>query len=919
MPNYDNYRPEINYSDDAPQTPSQEEIAEAGQAEQTPRKRRSQRKNQDTKVDKPASKEKKTIVKSGSSLSKFADWFKSPTAKILAGILMGCLTIYFGVTFCSYFKTCVNDQSEIATATIGTAKNIANPGGEGGARLAEMVINQGFGIGSLVIILWLGAICLKLLIGRPKFKTLDFTIKCFVGLITLSLVIGLLTYTLQTSVNWGGYHGTYVNEFIINFIGPLGAILLSVFMIALFVIICLNDLIKWIIKVRKIRAEKRRIEEEEKATRLAKEEEIRRMQEQEEIDDLRAGESAVINKTDITDTTDEQTLQFDEDESSLYDITDMEAAESSSDLAYRSSDDSIYEVNDETKLQDSDADNNNNNTSNIDSNDNDNIDDSDNTDKIVDKIEEIESEGSVNTGIESMVVNVNSATQSDQKRFRPDIEHFESHKYKFPPYDILADGAVTVNIDQEELNSNKHRIEKTLLDFGIPITSIEATVGPTVTLYEIVPDSGVKIAKIRSLADNIALSLAANGVRIIAPIPGKGTVGIEVENKNSQIVSMRTVIKSKKFQETKYNLPIALGRTISNDVYMADLAKMPHLLVAGATGQGKSVGLNVIIASLLYCKAPHEIKFVMIDPKQVEFSLYNKLKNYYMASIPSDDDEPVITDMKRVESTLNSLCIEMDQRYTLLKNAHTRNIEEYNTKIRQGNLNPAEGHKFLPYIVVIVDEFGDLIMQLKKNVEMPIARLAQKARAVGMHVILATQRPSTDVITGIIKANFPARIAFKVSQGYDSKTILDAMGAQQLIGRGDMLIFNNSEMVRVQCAFINTPEVEQLCDYIERQPYPQGVYMLPEPMMEGGSESGASVGGPISDKDPLFVEVARAVVNSGKASTSNVQRHYEIGYNRAGRIMDQLERAGIVGPAQGGKPRTVLVDPMGLEDILAQI
>lgn len=920
MPNYDNYRPEINYSDDAPQTPSQEEIAEAGQAEQTPRKRRSQRKNQDTKVDKPASKEKKTIVKSGSSLSKFADWFKSPTAKILAGILMGCLTIYFGVTFCSYFKTCVNDQSEIATATIGTAKNIANPGGEGGARLAEMVINQGFGIGSLVIILWLGAICLKLLIGRPKFKTLDFTIKCFVGLITLSLVIGLLTYTLQTSVNWGGYHGTYVNEFIINFIGPLGAILLSVFMIALFVIICLNDLIKWIIKVRKIRAEKRRIEEEEKATRLAKEEEIRRMQEQEEIDDLRAGESAVINKTDITDTTDEQTLQFDEDESSLYDITDMEAAESNSDLAYRSSDDSIYEVNDETKLQDSDADNNNNNnTSNIDSNDNDNIDDSDNTDKIVDEIEEIESEGSVNTGIESMVVNVNSATQSDQKRFRPDIEHFESHKYKFPPYDILADGAVTVNIDQEELNSNKHRIEKTLLDFGIPITSIEATVGPTVTLYEIVPDSGVKIAKIRSLADNIALSLAANGVRIIAPIPGKGTVGIEVENKNSQIVSMRTVIKSKKFQETKYNLPIALGRTISNDVYMADLAKMPHLLVAGATGQGKSVGLNVIIASLLYCKAPHEIKFVMIDPKQVEFSLYNKLKNYYMASIPSDDDEPVITDMKRVESTLNSLCIEMDQRYTLLKNAHTRNIEEYNTKIRQGNLNPAEGHKFLPYIVVIVDEFGDLIMQLKKNVEMPIARLAQKARAVGMHVILATQRPSTDVITGIIKANFPARIAFKVSQGYDSKTILDAMGAQQLIGRGDMLIFNNSEMVRVQCAFINTPEVEQLCDYIERQPYPQGVYMLPEPMMEGGSESGASVGGPISDKDPLFVEVARAVVNSGKASTSNVQRHYEIGYNRAGRIMDQLERAGIVGPAQGGKPRTVLVDPMGLEDILAQI
>ncbi len=382
-------------------------------------------------------------------------------------------------------------------------------------------------------------------------------------------------------------------------------------------------------------------------------------------------------------------------------------------------------------------------------------------------------------------------------------------------------------------------------------------------------------------------------------------------------MSMRTVIKSKKFQDTRYALPVALGSTISNDVYIADLAKMPHLLVAGATGQGKSVGLNAIIASLLYCKKPYQLKFVLIDPKQVEFSLYNKLKDHYMAMIPDDSiDEPVITDMNQVEATLSSLCVEMDQRYSLLKSAHTRNIEEYNNKIREGKLNPAEGHKFLPYIVVVVDEFGDLIMVSGKNVEMPIARLAQKARAVGMHVIIATQRPSTNVITGIIKANFPARISFKVASGVDSKTILDTPGAQQLIGRGDMLIFNNSEMVRVQCAFIDTPEVEAICDYVGRQPYPMGPYQLPEPAVGTGTEEDSSASGSIQERDPLFEEVARQIVKSSTASTSSLQRHYSIGYNRAGKIMDQMERAGIVGPSTGGKPRPVLVDSITLESIL---
>lgn len=470
-------------------------------------------------------------------------------------------------------------------------------------------------------------------------------------------------------------------------------------------------------------------------------------------------------------------------------------------------------------------------------------------------------------------------------------------------------------MDANEQLENKEKIKKTLLDFGISIVSIEATVGPTVTLYEIVPDRGVKINRIRNLVDDIALSLAATGVRIIAPIPGKGTVGIEVANKDAQTVSMRTVIKSHKYQESKYKLPIAIGSTISNEVYIADLAKMPHLLVAGATGQGKSVGLNAIIASLLYRKTPDELKFVMIDPKMVEFSLYAKIEAHYLAKIP-DAEDAIITDMEKVVATLSSLCVEMDNRYQLLKAAHTRNIEEYNEKIKQRILNPLEGHRFLPYIVVVVDEFSDLIMTAGKEVEIPIARLAQKARAVGMHVIIATQRPSTNVITGIIKANFPARIAFKVSSGVDSKTILDTPGAQQLIGRGDMLISNSAPMVRVQCAFIDTPEVEAICDYIARQPYGQGAYELPEPVAAGAGDNDSELGNNFGDRDPLFEEAARLIVTNNTASTSSLQRRYSIGYNRAGKIMDQLEAAGIVGPAHGGKPRSVLVDPITLESIL---
>ncbi|MDE6740944.1 MAG: DNA translocase FtsK, partial [Muribaculaceae bacterium] len=514
-----------------------------------------------------------------------------------------------------------------------------------------------------------------------------------------------------------------------------------------------------------------------------------------------------------------------------------------------------------------------------------------------------------------MTVNVNQIEKGSSKSAPSYDTDLFTHEYIFPPTSYLRPGTDKISVDADELLENKQKIKQTLLDFGIPITSIEATVGPTVTLYEIRPDTGVKIAKIRNLVDDLALSLAANGVRIIAPIPGKGTVGIEVANKDAQTVSMRTIIESKAYQSTKYKLPVALGSTISNEVYIADLAKMPHLLVAGATGQGKSVGLNAIVTSLLYSKRPEELKFVMVDPKRVEFSLYSKIEKYYLAKIP-DSPQPIITNMENVVATLSSLCVEMDERYMLLEKAFVRQVTEYNDKFKAKKLDPRDGHRFMPYIVVIIDEFADLIMTAGKDVELPIARLAQLARAVGIHVIIATQRPSTNVITGMIKANFPVRIAFKVSSGVDSKTILDSTGAQQLIGRGDMLISNNGEMTRVQCAFVDTPEVEEVCDYIARQPYPQGAFMLPEPQMGGDGDSQEVDTASVGKLDPLLKDIARQVVSSGVASTSAVQRRYEIGYNRAGRIMDQLEALGVVGPATGGKPRNVLIDPMSLEDLL---
>ena len=492
-------------------------------------------------------------------------------------------------------------------------------------------------------------------------------------------------------------------------------------------------------------------------------------------------------------------------------------------------------------------------------------------------------------------------------------------RYKYPTLNLLKkyedDG---VSIDEEEQRANKNRIIEVLGNFGVQIKTIRATVGPTITLYEIQPAEGVRISKIKNLEDDIALSLAALGIRIIAPIPGKGTIGIEVPNANPKIVSMESTLNSKKFQETKMELPIALGKTITNEVFMVDLAKIPHLLVAGATGQGKSVGLNAIITSLLYKKHPNELKLVLIDPKKVEFSVYSRITNKFMAAVP-DEEEPIITDVTKVVRTLNSLCVLMDSRYDLLKKAGARNIKEYNQKYVNHRLKLTDGHEFMPYIVVIIDEFGDLIMTAGKEVELPIARIAQLARAVGIHMIIATQRPTTSIITGNIKANFPGRIAFKVTSAIDSKTILDRTGANQLIGRGDMLYLNGNEPVRVQCAFVDTPEIERINEYICNQPGPIEPMELPEPASEDGGVGG---NGSVDTRnlDPYFEEAAHAIVLSQQGSTSMIQRRFSIGYNRAGRLMDQLEAAGIVGAAQGSKPREVLLqDENQLNTLLMQL
>ena len=955
MEKFDNYSPEIPLLDDV----QDQDIPVNNQPEPAvaPRRRRVRNTTDKTQEQKKKTQQatvKKDTTPKESVFSRVKAWASSTVTRTVTGIILGGLGFWFAVAFISYFASCIQDQSLVSSNAIGDAAEVVNSAGEGGARLTELVINRGFGVGAIVIVVWLVCMSLKLLVGYPRFRSLDFTIKSLVALISISVVVGMLSIGMDTMVNWGGFHGRFINERIYEFIGWSGAIILSVVLVAIFVVICMRDVIKWIMKKKRAYDEKKRIRREAYEAQLRKEEAIREMERREFEDQVLSGEGVDPTAAEKT-RTNAGNVEFDPNTDTIFDIPELDEVEDTdkaSEVAAEQDPDSldVFEEYPAGEAETSQTDLAPDSTADVKGSDNHDdelanpeakkcvtvVKDENAVTDGVEKVEKVtepeqQSPVAVDRQAESpaeepeqevapdvMTVNVNQIEKgSGSPEPSYDSELF-THDYKFPPSDYLRPGVDKISVDAEEQMENKEKIRKTLLDFGIPITSIEATVGPTVTLYEIRPDTGVKIAKIRNLVDDIALSLAAIGVRIIAPIPGKGTVGIEVANKEPQTVSMRTIIQSRSYQESRYRLPIALGSTISNDVYIADLAKMPHLLVAGATGQGKSVGLNAIITSLLYSKRPEELKFVMVDPKRVEFSLYSKIEKYYLAKIP-DSNQPIITNMENVVATLSSLCVEMDERYKLLEKAFVRQVHEYNEKFRDKRLDPRDGHRFMPYIVVIIDEFADLIMTAGKEVELPIARLAQLARAVGIHVIIATQRPSTNVITGMIKANFPVRIAFKVSSGIDSKTILDSTGAQQLIGRGDMLISNNGEMVRVQCAFVDTPEVEEVCDYIARQPYPQGPYILPEPQVGGDSDATEVDPSTIGKKDPLFEEVARQVVMSGVASTSAVQRRYEIGYNRAGRIMDQLEVYGIVGPATGGKPRNVLVDPNTLEGILATL
>lgn len=808
-------------------------------------------------------------------------FFTDRRTKLFLGITLFCWATYLLISAVSYFANGSEDQSSALNMTVDTmaahASEIKNAGGAFGAFISQNFISNGLGIGVFVLIYYFYAVGWALLNPRKKISFWFLTMRCLILAITVSVVTGLVTYAAGSWTFWGGVHGYEVNKFLLDHTGVIGAMLVSILLIGLVMSIYLNELRKvYIAYRRQVKKHREKVE----AERAAKEEERRRIEETLKASaEIVDGETATDPDPEPEPKPDEPVKVFESpflgedtpDDDFNNDYHDVNAGSGDPRISSESTTDET-DVDDDDPLQDPK------------------------------QPEEVE-----------LTVNVNTVEQAEEIVTDVYDPTAELSRFHFPPIELLADIAVDADsVDEQEMEENKQRITNTLNNYKISINYIEATVGPTVTLYEIIPAEGVRISKIKNLEDDIALNLAALGIRIIAPIPGKGTIGIEVPNKEPQMVPMRSIITSKKFQECRYELPMAMGLTISKDVLIADLAKMPHVLVAGATGQGKSVGLNTIITSLLYKKHPAELKFVLVDPKKVEFSLYAKLERHYLAKLP-DEEEPIITDTSKVVATLNSLCIEMDNRYALLKEANVRNIKEYNAKFIQRRLNPEKGHHFLPYIVIIIDEFGDLMITAGKEVETPITRIAQLARAVGMHMILATQRPSTNVITGIIKANFPARIAFRVSQMVDSRTILDRPGANQLIGKGDMLFSHNGEMDRVQCAFISTEEADAICSSIDEQVGYPSAYPLPDYVPD--ADGAASIGS-TSDLDPLFEEAARFIVSSNTASTSSLQRRYSIGYNRAGKIMDQLEAKGIVGPASGAKPRNVLVDSLTLERML---
>lgn len=769
----------------------------------------------------------------------------------------------------SHFGNGAHDQSAAASLSVDqmAAKpgSTTNVGGSLGAWLSNTLFTDALGLGSIVLAIYLGILALGFFrVIRVRFWSLTF--KSLLLAITVSIVVGLITFNAQTAISLGGTHGHEVNAYLLFIGGPIVAAALSILLVVAVVCVYLNDIVRVAHRCAEIRRHHR-------LTRTI----IRK--------------STTDNGAENEDTSIAQASAGNDTEATINDGTaeDTSAANSAQKTSTiiegsktTPSTDEGFSIDPDPTQPDSGE-----TTFTVDTPQVDTIDD-----------------GKAIAGTSG------SGVYSDHRAILPG--------YSFPTLELLKDIPQRISADPDELQHNKDRIEKALADHKIAIDSIKATVGPTVTLYEIVPSEGIRIAQIKRLEDDIALSLAASHIRIIAPMPGKGTVGIEVPNNDPQTVSIRAVLSSKKFREYDKPLPIALGATISNDIFVADLASMPHILVAGATGQGKSVGLNVIIASLLYKKHPTELKFVLIDPKEVEFSLYNKLEKHYLAKLPGEESA-IVTDFEKVLMVLNSLCVEMDTRYGLLREAGVRDITEYNRKFEKGQLNPDYGHHYLPYIVVVIDEFADLIMTAGKEIEMPVTRITQKARAIGIHMVIATQRPSTNVLTGLIKSNCPARIAFRTFQMVDSRVILDRPGANQLIGRGDMLYSQSGEPVRVQCAFISTDEVENLVNYIFNQTGFTKAYELPEPRLSNDDhQTGTYMGAGTNDRDPLFDECARFIITQSTASTSSLQRRFQIGYNRAGKIIDQMEACGIVGPASGNKPRQIKMDAMELEHILSQ-
>ena len=792
--------------------------------------------------------------------------FKNETIHFVIGLVLVIFSVYLLLAFSSFFFTGAADQSIIdsgnAQELASTNNGVKNYAGSRGAQLASYLINDCFGISSFFILVFLAVAGLKLMRVRVV-RLWKWFIGCSLLLVWFSVFFGFafVEQYKDSFLYLGGMHGYNVSNWLVSQVGVPGVWMILLVTAICFLIYLSARTVIWLRRLFSLSFLKRKQKEEEEKGETPEE------------------------------FTDSWTAKGKKKPVSVPDVADIKEEEAPVEIP-----EPIKEPENEITL-----------------------DLGGGTETQPAKVSGEEVSMTIETPVPDPVPPFHEkaaepvfeieATENDDEYKGPEKEPYnprlDLENYRYPTVDLMKhyDNAEPT-IDMAEQNANKDKIINTLRSFGIEISTIKATVGPTVTLYEITPEQGVRISKIRGLEDDIALSLSALGIRIIAPIPGKGTIGIEVPNSNPKIVSGQSIIGSKKFQESTYDLPVALGKTITNEVFMVDLCKMPHMLVAGATGQGKSVGLNAIITSLLYKKHPAELKFVLVDPKKVEFSIYSVIEHHFLAKLP-DGEDAIITDVTKVVQTLNSICVEMDTRYDLLKAAHVRNIKEYNEKFINRQLNPEKGHKFMPYIVVVIDEFGDLIMTAGKEVELPIARIAQLARAVGIHMIIATQRPTTNIITGTIKANFPARVAFRVSAMIDSRTILDRPGANQLIGRGDMLFLQGADPVRVQCAFIDTPEVAEITKFIAKQQgYPTAFY-LPEYVGEdgGGNDLGDVDMGRL---DPLFEDAARLIVIHQQGSTSLIQRKFAIGYNRAGRLMDQLEKAGIVGPAQGSKAREVL-------------